>query len=114
MRAFHIILQSAGDWPCSFEQAVAALEALPRMFIELDGSFVWPSPDPEQSWQLDGCLFDRDGRLQYVELKGTCSRARFAEFLACLNAEPNSLQVQLVREANTLLLADFSRQWLDA
>jgi hypothetical protein len=110
MPTFHVILQALGDWPCSFEEAVAALEALPRMFIELDGSFVWRSPDEAQPWQLDGCLFDRAGRLQYVELKGTCSRARFAEFLACLNAHSTELNVQLVREAESIPLADFEQR----
>jgi hypothetical protein len=110
MSPFHVILQTSGEWPCSFEEAVAALEALPRMFVELDGSFVWRSPDEEQRWQLDGCLYDREGRLQYVELKGACSRARFAEFLGCLNADRSALNVQFVREAETIPLAEFEQR----
>src|SRR4051812_40193066 len=45
------------DWlplAVTFEQVAAALEVLPRMFFEPDGSFVWVSPDGEPHWQLDG------------------------------------------------------------
>src|SRR5687767_6803554 len=54
----------------SFEDAASRLSGLPRMFFEPDGSFVWVSTDP--AWQVEGYLFDRDRRLQYVELKGSC------------------------------------------
>ncbi len=45
------------------------------MFFEMDGSFVWaispPTGDPETKEQLDGMLYDRAGRVEYLELKGT-------------------------------------------
>jgi hypothetical protein len=37
----------ATPFPVSFEQAAAALSALPRMYCEPDGSFVWVSAADE-------------------------------------------------------------------
>lgn len=112
MRPFHIILQSTTPWPCSFEEAVADLEQLPRMFIELDGSFVWRADD-ELAWQIDGCLFDRAGGLLYVELKGTCPQKCFELLLGCLRGVPEALTVQLVREAQLLSLEGFRGRFLE-
>jgi hypothetical protein len=74
------------SFPVTFEAVFAALEAWPRMFIEPDGSFVWVSEErtPEGSlaaWQIDGHLYDRDDRLLYVELQGTCPRSAFEQLL---------------------------------
>ncbi len=83
---------AAGGGPFSigFDEAYRRLESLPRLFIEGDGSFVWRTDDG----QIDGNLFDRDGRLLFVELKGACSGAMFRQCLDCLAAE--SLLFQLV------------------
>ncbi len=73
----------------TFEEVFTALEAWPRMFIEPDGSFVWVGEELQAAgskiaWQLDGHLYDRDGRLLYVDLQGTCPRAAFEQILtAC-------------------------------
>ena len=49
--AFHVILHATeavdSKFDCSFEQVTAALEELPRMFLEPDGSFVWVIEDGE-------------------------------------------------------------------
>jgi hypothetical protein len=47
------------------------LASIPRLQLELDGSFVWVG----DGWQLDGMLYDRDERLQYVDLKGSCPKS---------------------------------------
>ena len=45
-------------------------EALPRMFFEPDGSFVWvAAADAETPWQIDGLLSDRAGRLIAAEFE---------------------------------------------
>ena len=88
---------------------------LPRMFIEPDGSFVWVSTDAVQpTWQVDGSLYDRNGRLLYTELKGTCSRDPFQSLLGALGAVPSSseLVVQLVRYAVILETEEFVGQFL--
>ena len=71
----------------TFEKVYSALEACPRMFIEPDGSFVWVGEEPNATgsataWQLDGHLYDRNERLLYVELQGTCPPATFEMMLA--------------------------------
>jgi hypothetical protein len=71
----------------TFEQVFAALEAWPRMFIEPDGSFVWVgqvtlADGTQAAWQLDGHLYDRDERLLYLELQGTCPRTALEQILA--------------------------------
>ncbi len=86
----------------SFEEASERLAQLPRMFIEPDGSFVWASPRAEASWQVDGNLFDRAGRLLFVDLKGTCPPAEFDRLLAALGWPATPLVFQLVREAAML------------
>jgi len=96
--------------PVSFETALAAMERLPRMFIEPDGSFVWVAQQGEPTWQVDGLLFDRAGQLVYVELKGTCPTERLDLLLAALGWPTVTLVFQLVREAMFLDEASF-RAW---
>jgi hypothetical protein len=98
----------------SFEQAAAALEQLGRMFVEPDGSFVWVSSDEpnvagEPRWQIDGSLFDRNGRLLLVDIKGSCTEAEFDRLLAALGWPETPLMFELTREAVFLDEAEFRR-----
>lgn len=68
-----------------FDDALAALEQLPRMFIEPDGSFVWVVEAAGERWQLDGLLVDRGPMLECVELLGRCDEAMLEQFLARLD-----------------------------
>lgn len=95
--------------PVTFEQAEAALVALPRLFIEPDGSFVWVADDAQRSWQVDGNLYDRDGRLLYIEAKGSCPPAVFEQLLRAVGWPAVALMFELVREAVYLDEADFRR-----
>lgn len=83
----------------SFEETSGKLQLLPRMFLEPDGSFVWVSADPDQPWQVDGLLFDRDGRVLYLELKGTCPPAAFEQLLATCGWPDVPLVFQSLRQA---------------
>lgn len=83
----------------TFEEAAAAIERLPRMFFEPDGSFVWVSARDEAAWQLDGQLQDQGERLDHVELKGTCSAAALAQLLAALRSDGETFVFQLLRAA---------------
>lgn len=94
---------------CSFEDAAAALSALPRMYCEPDGSFVWVSEQGEPSWQIDGNLYDRDQRLLFVDLKGNCPAHRFDELLRTLGWPETPLVFQFVREAVFVDEAEFRR-----
>lgn len=97
-------------FPVSFEAAASRLGGLPRLFIEPDGSFVWVSVRGETpSWQLDGMLYDRAGRLLYVELKGNCPTTPFLELLAAFGNAHTPFVVQLIRHAIVLDSQEFCR-----
>jgi hypothetical protein len=83
----------------SFEEAAAALARLPRMYVEPDGSFVWVSSAGEHSWQVDGVLYDRDGRLLFVDLNGTCPPADFDRLLSGCGWPQTEVMFQLTRAA---------------
>jgi hypothetical protein len=100
----------AHSFSISFEQAVEALERLERMFVEPDGSFVWVSSDANSDrWQVDGNLFDRNGRLLMVDLKGTCTEAEFERLLSAFGWPETAVIFELTREAVFLDQAEFRR-----
>jgi hypothetical protein len=98
----------------SFEAAVERLNQLERMFSEPDGSFVWTSPHDGPPWQIDGNLFDRNGRLLFVDLKGSCPREEFDRLLTAFGWPETPLVFQLVREAVFLDEPEFRRWASDA
>ncbi|HXT58329.1 MAG TPA: hypothetical protein VN699_06835 [Pirellulales bacterium] len=93
----------------TFEATSDALMQLERMFLELDGSFVWVSAAKDTPWQLDGVLYDRNERLLYVDLKGACTAAAFDRLLAALGWPEMPVMFQLAREAVFLDEAEFRR-----
>lgn len=80
-----------------FDEALARLAALPRLYAEPDGSFVWTSPAAERPWQVDGNLFERDGRVLLVDLKGSCPAADFDLLLAAFGWPSEPVMFELVR-----------------
>jgi len=99
----------ATPFQISFEDAGATLSKLNRMFFEPDGSFVWTSPSGQTAWQVDGNLFDRNGRLLFVDLKGSCPSEQFDLLLSALGWPATPMMFQLVREAVFLDEAEFRR-----
>jgi hypothetical protein len=96
--------------PVSFEQAGAALAALPRMYFEPDGSFVWRGEGDGRDrgdWQLDGVLYDRDGRVLFAEIKGACPPKQLDSLLTCLGWPGTQLVFQLAQQAVFLAEAEF-------
>jgi hypothetical protein len=91
----------------SFEEASARLERLDRMFFEPDGSFVWTSSQLELPWQVDGNLFDRSGRLLFVDLKGSCPQQEFEQLLSIFGWPETPVMIQLTREAVFLDVVEF-------
>jgi hypothetical protein len=93
----------------SFEQLINNLSQLPRMFCELDGSFVWrgewkptavcdtnPQPNrtsdatsdvPTSYWQIDGMIYDTTGRVCRIELKGQAAQQHLRAIIECCEAE---------------------------
>jgi hypothetical protein len=93
----------------SFERAVEELAALPRMFVEPDGSFIWVCDTDIPPWQLNGVLFDRGGQLQYVELRGTCGAEAIEELAQIFRRGETGLAVQLMQQAVFLSEQEFRR-----
>jgi hypothetical protein len=94
----------------SFEEAAERLGRLPRSCVEPDGSFFHGSPRGQPQWQVDGNLFDRNGRLLFVDLKGDCPPEEFDRLLAAFGWPSTPLAFQLVREAILLDETEF-RRW---
>ena len=59
--------------PQSFESLAEILGNIPGMFFELDGSFVWVDHADTPPSQMDGMVYDRLGKLAYIEVKGACN-----------------------------------------
>jgi hypothetical protein len=99
----------AHPFSLTFEQAVEALEQLERMFVEPDGSFVWVSSNKTDNarWQIDGNLFDRNGRLLMIDLKGSCTEAEFDRLLAAFGWPQTAVMFELTLEAVFLDEANF-------
>jgi hypothetical protein len=87
---------------CDFETALARLAALERMYCEPDGSFVWTSSSGEPTWQVDGNLYDRAGRLSHVDLQGACHGENFDRLLAAFGWPGTALVFLLKHEAVVL------------
>ena len=116
-------LDARGAWPTlavpraslatplavDFEALLAGLAALPRMYVEPDGSFVWTSPREGLSWQVDGNAAERDGRVLLVDLRGSCPPADFDRLLRALGWPGQVLMFQLLRPAVFLDEATFRR-----
>jgi hypothetical protein len=119
MYHFHVNIfaePNAASFACTWEDAATALEALPRMMFELDGSFVisgnesrapraGSSPTPSETstrWQVDGHLFDFAGKLHRVELHGHCPQESFDALLRTLGWPQQQLGFELVREGLTV------------
>jgi hypothetical protein len=119
---FHVILhtrptgagalpgdEQSAPLPVGFEAAGASLSALPRMYCEADGAFVWVADDGS-GWQLEGVLYDGGECLRYVELQGNCPARHFDQLLSCLGWPAAELVFQLPREGLVLDEADFRRR----
>jgi hypothetical protein len=87
---------AASSLSVTFDDALAVLAALDRLFIEPDGSFVWRGTSPDgELWQVDGNLIDGGDRLAYVELKGCCPEKEFDSLLAAFDWPEARLVFQL-------------------
>ena len=89
----------AATFSLTFEAVAAALAAFERMYIEPDGSFVWVSQAAERPWQVDGVLYDRDDRLLFIDLKGSCPAEDFDRILEACGWPETPVMMQLTREA---------------
>ena len=108
MLHFHVIIQSSTrPWNVTFDRAYSALEQVPGVFIEPDGSFFLSSRPGEPKWQVEGNLFDQGPNLAYVEMKGCCLENQLDELLRPLGWPEVTLTFQMVREGAQLSEAEF-------
>ncbi|NND96549.1 MAG: hypothetical protein HKN47_04370 [Pirellulaceae bacterium] len=84
MQSFHLYLYGTDCGPIAttFESAAARLQALPRLYLEPDGSFVWTQVGGSE--QIFGMLYDAEGQLQYVELRGQCKRPTWRQLVLAI------------------------------
>ncbi len=90
------------------QQFEAFLCEQPQVYFEGDGSFGWSGP----GWSLYGMLYDRAGRLNYVELQGRCPQAVFRQLVAKMTPPGQPTQVTMLPEGGLYALQDFEdRTW---
>lgn len=109
MYHFHINL-FANPFQCTWEQAAAGLETLPRMIFEPDGSWIWSGGVGHERWQIDGHLFDFAGVLHRVELHGACPDEEFDRLLTCFGWPEVELAFEMVRAGTRLTETEFRQQ----
>jgi len=95
---------------CTWEQAAAALERLPRMMFEPDGSWIFSGGVGTERWQVDGHLFDFEDCLHRVELHGECPTEAFDQLLCCFGWPGTELVFEQVLEGVTVQEAEFREQ----
>jgi hypothetical protein len=115
MLSFQISIRSGasngdGQSLSTFDEALADLQQLNRMFIEPDGAFVWTgNGDDGQTWQVDGNLIDRGDCLAYVELKGRCPELQLNQILSSLGWPEAPLTFELTRRGVVVDENEFRR-----
>lgn len=124
MSKFHVIVHampkdgeaataSSEKFDRSFEDVSEAFEALPRMFLEPDGSFVWVVDGSGCRFQLDGLLTDDGVHLLHCELKGHCDNNTLDQLLTALGWPKRNVGFQLVQEGTFLSEAQFREQFIE-
>jgi hypothetical protein len=102
--------ENARPLPVTFDQALAALQQLERLFIEPDGSFVWTGSTKDgEPWQVDGNLIDRGDALAYVELKGRCPQDQFECLLTAFGWPQATLAFHLPQRGAALSEMEFQK-----
>jgi hypothetical protein len=104
---------AATPFAVSFEEAVQRLTELERMHVEPDGWFLWGGPvegwASAPRWQVEGNLYDRQERLLYVPLKGSCPPEELDRLLRALGWPETPLMYQLTAQAVYLDEVEFRR-----
>ncbi len=113
-RDLRVLSVSPGDLgrplPVTFEQAAAKLASLSRCDCELDGFFVYSGGHDADRWQIEGNLFDRDGCLVQVDLRGFADEPRLDEVLSAFGWPAAQVMFELPEVGVFLGEAEF-RRW---
>lgn len=101
----------------SFEEMAERLSGLERLHLELDGSFVWggemlaANDSVVHRWHLDGMLYDRDERMQRVEVRGTLPLVAWSELLHALAWPQQPILVHLIDHGRLVEAASMAALW---
>lgn len=68
----------------SFDEFAGMVSGWEGMFFEMDGSFVWVENDAPEKGQMDGMVYDREGSIVYLDLKGAAPAAMWTRILKLL------------------------------
>ena len=114
MNEFHVYLYGPAKGPIesSFESAEMRLTELPRLYFEPDGSFVWALDQGRQ--QVFGMIYDAAGRIQYIELRGSCEKVTWRQLIgAATGSHSTDYLVLKLPEQRLQELQDFELEhWL--
>jgi periplasmic divalent cation tolerance protein len=97
----------------TFEAVADVLSRYPNLHFEPDGAFTWGSIERRtkdlRMWQLDGMIYDRENRIEFVELKGNCDRATWQAFTQVLSGvEYGRLVVQWIDQGIWISETEFN------
>ena len=86
----HVLPQSGQRFSQSMESFAEAVSSWPGMYFEMDGSFVWvpESTLGTQRSQIDGMIYDRNGFIEYVDLKGSATEVCWLEVFIAILGQP--------------------------
>lgn len=93
--------------PIDFATAEQRLGALPLMFFEPDGYFLWGRGSGVERWQINGQLTDDGQQMLYITARGRMPRQPFEQFLTVFGWPDVPLAIQLVVEGVMIAAADF-------
>ena len=89
--ALRIPANALGGLAMDFDTLQARLAELPRMFLELDGSFMWAGSHLTNDWRIDGMIFENARTVRWVEIKGQCPLSAWDQLLMHLGHDMDPL-----------------------
>ena len=97
---------NACSFAVSYEEVAEPLTAIPRLYLEPDGSFCWVSPD-DVTQRLDGQITDDGRRVMCVQVQGRCTWSGFEPILRVLGWPGQAVMYQLLPSATLVDDASF-------
>ena len=107
-----------GYFACSFEQWMETLHSWPNTYSEGDGSWSWVADELDDrrqpTWRLEGMVYDRGGRVFYVEAQGSCTPAAWWQFIAALPVPPDKRLAICLAKFGVWVEQDDFGEWIQS
>lgn len=107
--------QGMGFFGCSFEQWMHKMLQRPGVYAEGDGSWSWTAQEKNERgapvWRMEGMIYDRDGKVFYVDVQGQCTADAWRDMVEALQARDERLSICLA-ELGVWVSASGFEQWL--